>query len=158
MSDAQLLAANADYLAVYDGALQSLVVTGETEFVCTLDYAPDGMWLSGSLLLMHFGDESAVRYATVDLTVSPVLTDVTSTVLADASYIVADDSYIYAKSDDTLAIYTTDGGLKSYGLIENDPNLNGKYIFAANDRTLYFYAQSYETRRFSSATAHRPTR
>lgn len=148
VSDAQLLAANADYLAVYDGALQSLVVTGETEFACALDYAPDGMWLSGSLLLMHFGDESAVRYATVDLTVSPVLTDVTSTVLADASYIVADDSYIYAKSDDTLAIYTTDGGLKSYGLIENDPNLNGKYIFAANDRTLYFYAQSYETRRF----------
>lgn len=151
VGDARLIAANAEYTAVYDAAANTVVVRGQSDFAVTLGQKNDltGMWLSGGVLLVRYGAEPAIKYAAADLNGDRILKDVALDAPENISYIVSDDGHFYAKSDNALAVYGNElgeSGLSPIETIDADPNIRGKYIFAANNGKLYFFAQNYDAK------------
>lgn len=150
VSDAGCVAANGSYLAVYDAAAHAVFATalsGGTGayFPFSADEEAAGLWLSGATLLVEARRGTATVYYAADLTAGGDLTEIPLDEPADISYIVADDYYFYAKSDTAVALYSNEleGGSLALEKLIDDRYVQGKYIFAANERVLYFYAQNY---------------
>lgn len=157
VTKATLAAASASHVAVYDSALSAVLVQGADGGGAYLPLpsgaTADGIWLSSSTLLVRTVSENGTAYYAADLATDPVsLVTVSLDHPSGISYIMADDERFYAKSDTTVALYSnvlTEDGLSSSrdDDIENS-YVNGKYIFAAHDGKLYFFAQNYEKREY----------
>src|SRR5699024_4870807 len=114
-------------------------------FSFSADEEAAGLWLSGTTLLVEARRGTATVYYAADLTAGGDLAEIPLDEPADISYIVADDYYFYAKSDTAVALYSNEleGGSLALEKLIDDSHVQGKYIFAANERVLYFYAQNY---------------
>lgn len=151
VSDARLLAVNEEYIAVYDADADTVVVRGQSDFAVTLGRENDltGMWLSGGVLLVRYGAEPDIDYAAADLNGDRTLKDIALDSPENISYIVSDEGHFYAKSDNALTVYGNElgeSGLSLVKTIDSDPNIRGKYIFAADGGKLYFFAQNYDAK------------
>lgn len=151
VSGASHIAANSSYIAVYDSPSHAVYVTSperdySSSFLLSAGEEVTGLWLSRDTLLLSLRTTTSTEYYAADLAAeAPSLVAVALDVPADISYIVADEHNFYAKSDSAVAVYPnllTDAGLTLGKLIE-DRYVAGKYIFAANERVLYFFAQNY---------------
>lgn len=157
VTDARLVAASSSYVAVWDATAQGVFVMSAggaslLRFDTSAYGKAEGMWLSGNTLLVSFVSGETVSYRAANLSAAqPALSPVQLSAPADISYIVADEDGFYAKSDNAIAIYSNvlsdDGEPVLLKTIE-DKYIQGKYIFAANDGKLYFFAQNYSNRQY----------
>lgn len=150
---AELVAANAGRLAVYDAAAHAVLVLSEDDAAARMD-APlseqvTGLWLTSSALLLRTTAQDAVKYYFAELSASSVLLTPTTLDTPEAiEYIVADSDFFYAKSNDAVALYALSSGALTMSKLIDDQYVKGRYIFAADEGVLYFYAVNYSEREY----------
>ena len=143
--DPTLIAANDNYLLVYDETQNRLYVRSNTT-LGNYDYATDFFHVTN---LLAVGDKAFFvaddHYFSIDLT------DKTATaqeaILStpdDISYITTDGKYLYCKSDyGFITIYDDDFGIAFSTDNVKNPALAGPFAILGNDSTIYIFSTDY---------------